>query len=63
MTLGIFVVDAINSHQLDGPARPVLTAVQVQRLYGAGTKMATPSATRVDSISSYIMSVSCNCLF
>ena len=49
----VVVVVAINSRQLDGPARRVLTVTPVRRRCGAGTKMATPSATRVVSTSSY----------
>jgi len=50
--LGIFIVVA-KSRPLVGPVRRVLTAIQARRRYGAGTKMATPSATHAVSTSNY----------
>jgi len=58
MLVIVVVVDAINSLQLDGPVRRVLTAVRARQLCGAGTKMATPSATRVVFTSSFTTYVS-----
>jgi len=55
--LGIFVVVAINSHQLDEPARLVLIATPIRQHYGAETTMEMLSATRAVFTTNYITSV------
>jgi len=49
---------SVNSRQLDGPVRRVQTAARARRLCGAGTKMATPSATPAVYTSNCTTSVS-----
>ena len=49
MFVDIFL--SATSRQLVVPVQRALTAVQVRRLYGAGTNMETPSATHADSTS------------
>jgi len=56
--LSVCAVVAMNSHQLVALVPRAPTATQAPRLYGVGTKMATPSATPAVYTSNYTMSVS-----